>query len=283
MRYDVAMLDRRWSLVPALVLSACAHKELAGADLDRVARPAFVARIDENAGPQSTVFRSDDSYRTKLKKLEPKEADRRLREKLSIAMTRFEVSDRLRSTTLALLPREAPWTHTANPTAVARALESFLVEEVPANPPDLDLLKPLGVDAVVEFVIEDYGMRSEQGHAGVFVTGYGRMVVLDDGKVIWKRSFRADQLDSGEPPIDPFAAAKEIKQGETKGAIYRSAMENLLDAVAKQFAKDLSPADRRGGPAVSNSPEQSGSDSTNKTGRENELPPGELPPPEQPL
>jgi hypothetical protein len=271
--------------VLALAWAGCAHKPLAGSDLDLVSRPAFVSRIEENAGPDVTVFRDDSSYKPKLRSLAPPEADRRLRNKLTFAMNRFELSDRLRATTLALLPRVAPWTRTADPTGVARVLQSYLVDEVPANAPDFGLLRPLGVDAVVEFVIERFGMRSEKGHAGGFLEGYGRMVLLRDGREVWRRSFRVDQIDSGEPSVDPFAAAKEIVLNESKGALYRTGMENMLDAVAALFAKDLSPTDRRGGPPEGG-PDQ-GPDSTNKTGREgpkkDALPPGELPAPESPL
>jgi hypothetical protein len=272
--------------VLALVWAGCAHQPLAGSDLDRVSRPAFVSRIEENAGPDVTVFRDDSSYKPKLKTLAPPEADRRLRNKLTFAMNRFELSDRLRATTLALLPKVAPWTRSADPTGVARVLQSYLVDEVPANPPDFDLLRPLGVDAVVEFVIERFGMRSENGHAGGFLEGYGRMVLLRDGREVWRRAFRVDQIDSAEPAVDPFAAAKEIVLNESKGTLYRTGMENMVDAVAALFAKDLSPTDRRGGSPVESGQDQ-GPDSTNKTGRQGQkkdaLPPGELPPPDSPL
>jgi hypothetical protein len=240
------MLDRRW-LWTAFVWCGCAHTPLSGADLDRVSRPAFLSRIEENAGPQVIVFQGDGTYRPKLKKLDTKEADRRLRDKLSCAMNRFEISERLRAGTLSLLPKQRPWTATVDPVSVAHALESFLAEEVPANPPDLDLLKPLGTDAVIEIVVERYGMRSESGHAGVFLEGHARMVLLPDDREVWYRAFRVDQIDSGEPALDPFAVAKEIKGdhcSEAKGALYPNAMQTLLDAVATQFATDLSPGDR---------------------------------------
>lgn len=156
-------------------------------------------------------------------------------------MTRFELIDRLRATTLSLLPKERPWTQVESPVAVARVLESFLVEEVPANAPNLDLLSPLGADAVVELVVESYGIRSEGGHAGLFLEGYGRMVLMSGRRELWRRSFRVDQIDSGDAPLDPFAVAREISS-ESKGQLYRSAMETLLDGVAALFARDLTPA-----------------------------------------
>jgi hypothetical protein len=264
------------------VVSGCASTRLSGADLDRVTQPAFISRIEDDAGPKSRVFREDDAYGEKLKKLEPKEADRRLQAKLAKAVTRFEISERLRVTTIHQLPRESPWTNIVDPAQVASALESFLVEEVPANAPDYDLLAPLGTDAVVEFVIEDYGMRSEKGHAGAYVKGYGRMFRLSGRHEIWRRPFEQDQIELGAPHLDPFKVGKDPE-------LFREAISSLLDGVAQQFAQDLSPKDRRGGPPVPERPDLSAPDSTNRTGRENqqpppkkdpELSPGELPDPD---
>lgn len=243
---------RIFSLASLLsVLGACAHQPLSGSDLDRASRPAFVSRIEEKAGPRSLVFRDDSSYGAKLKKLEPKEADRRLQLKLEKgipekglgSITRFEVADQLRSSTLGLLPRDRPWPSTINPALVASALESFLVEEVPANAPDYDLLKPLGADLIVEFVVEDYGMRSEDGRAGTYIIGYGRAFYLEGGGTIWYRKFRADEIESGQPHVDPFKVAKDP-------GLFREHLTTLLKAVAEQFAKDLQPSNRRSGPAV---------------------------------
>jgi hypothetical protein len=272
------------ALALAVVLGGCAHHPLAGADLDRVARPAFVSRMVEDAGPRAEVFREDSSYRPKLKRLEPAEADRRLAAKLSKAMTRFEISERLRAGTLAQLPRERPWTQTVDPARVATALESFLVEEVPATVPDFELLKPLGVDAVVELVIESYGMRSEHGQGFAFVEGYGRMFFLE-GAEIWRSRFRVDGRQ-GRDPLDPFLVAKEPER-------LRAEVTALLDGAAAQLALELSPKDRRGGPPVPGGGDglSTPPDDTNKTGKENqkeapkrddELPPGELPPPDAP-
>jgi hypothetical protein len=230
----------------AVVLAVgCAHKPLSASDLDRVQRPAFVSRIEDQAGPKAWVFREDSAYRDKLKKLEPKEADRRLAVKLASGsddeklghintINRFQVADTLRATTLALLPKEPPWTNAARPGDVAASLQSFLVEEVPANAPDYELLRPLGVDAVIEFVVEEYGMRSEGGHAGCYVVGYARMFFLDGGGNVWFRSFRADQVESKQPHVDPFKVAKDP-------SLFRAEMTQLLKAVAEVFARDLQP------------------------------------------
>ncbi|WP_224249782.1 hypothetical protein [Hyalangium gracile] len=269
-------------LVLMAFLSGCATTRLAGADLDRVTQPAFISRIEDGAGPKARVFREDDAYGEKLKKLEPKEADRRLQAKLSKAVTRFEISERLRVSTINQLPRERPWTNIVDPARVASALESFLVEEVPANAPDYDLLTPLGSDVVVEFVIQDYGMRSDKGHAGAYLKGYGRMFRLDGRSEQWRRPFEVDQLEAGAPHLDPFRVGKDPD-------LFRQAITSLLDGVAEQFAQDLTPKDRRGGPPLPEGPELTAPDSTNRTGRENqqpppkpepELPAGELPDPD---
>lgn len=243
------------------VASGCAHKALSGSDLDRVSRPAFISRIEEGAGPRSEVFQDDSAYKSKLQKLDAKEADRRLAKKMAKGMSRFEVADRLRATTLAQLPRERPWTNVVDPVEVARELQSFLVEEVPANPPDYDLLRNEGADAIVEFVIERYGMRSENGHAGVYLEGYGRMFMLDGRKELWYRAFRVDQVDANLPHVDPF------KVGKTEGVLFRQQMTDVLDAVANQFAQDLQPPNRNVGPAPEQAP-KAGPDDTNRAGTE---------------
>jgi hypothetical protein len=271
-----------------LGILGCAHQPLSGSNLDRASRPAFVSRIEENAGPRSLVFRDDGSYGGKLKKLEPKEADRRLQLKLDRgvlekdskegqiipSITRFEVADQLRSSTLELLPRERPWLNVINPASVASALESFLVEEVPANAPDYELLKPLGADAVIEIVVEEYGMRSEAGRAGTYVVGYGRMFFLEGGGNVWYRSFRADEVDAKQPHVDPFKVAKNP-------GIFREHLTVLLKAVAEQFAKDLQPGDRRGG--VSVAPDESSTDApTPKKGERKSGESEDLPAPDSP-
>lgn len=277
-------MARRLLIGIVLALTAgCASQRLAGADLDRVQRPAFISRIVDGGGPKSFVFRDDDSYGGKLKKLEPVEADRRLTVKLQKAVTRFEISERLRVNTLTQLPKASPWTRAVDPARVASALESFLVEEVPANAPDYDLLTPLGADTVVEFVIEDFGMRSKNGRAGAYLEGYGRMFTLDGRSEVWRRPFRVDQVEAGAPHLDPFKVGKEPE-------LFRLAMTSLLDEVATEFVKDLTPKERKALAAgAAQQLEDSGPDSTHTTGREEtapakppepELPVGELPDPD---
>jgi hypothetical protein len=276
---------RSLPLLALALATGCAHKPLSGRDLDRVSRPAFISRIEDGAGPRSWVFRGDGSYGDKLKKLQPKEADRRLTVKLTSgsedkaggkipSMSRFQISDTLRATTLSLLPKEQPWTNTVKAADVAATLQSFLVEEVPANAPDYELLRPLGVDAVVEFVVEEYGMRSEDGRAGCYVVGYGRMFFLEGGGNVWFRSFRADQVDSKQPHVDPFKVAKDPQ-------IFRSEMTTLLKAVAEQFAKDLNPGDRRAGPPLPEGRDSAGEDSVapRKNNRPEQKEDNELPDP----
>ncbi|WP_208647385.1 hypothetical protein [Corallococcus interemptor] len=276
---------RSRSLLFAAVLVAftagCASQRLSGADLDRVHRPAFISRIEERAGPKSKVFQEDGAYSDKLKKLEPKEADRRLTVKLQQAVTRFELSERLRVTTLSRLPEEAPWTDTVDPARVASALESFLVEEVPANAPDYDLMAPLGADTIVEFVIQDYGMRSEDGRAGAYLKGYGRMFRVDGRSELWRRPFDMDGVDQGAPHLDPFKVGKEPE-------LFRLAMTDLLDKVADMFVKDLTPKNRKGSaPTGNTAPDTVPSAVTPApapaaapTPPERQLPPGELPDPD---
>ncbi|MCP3103935.1 hypothetical protein LZ198_34170 [Myxococcus sp. K15C18031901] len=272
------------SLLPLLALAlstvGCASQRLAGADLDRVRRPAFISRIEDGAGPKSFVFREDSAYGGKLKKLEPVEADRRLTVKLQQAVTRFEVSERLRVNTLSQLPHEAPWTFTVDPARVASVLESFLVEEVPANAPDYDMVTPLGADTIVEFVVQEFGMRSKKGHAGAFLRGYGRMFTLDGRSEVWRRPFEVDQVVEGASHLDPFKVGKNPD-------LFRQAMTAMLDQVAVDFVKDLTPKDRKGGPPLPETPVSSAPpDTVAPTWQapakppEPDLAPGELPDPD---
>jgi hypothetical protein len=226
---------RAFVATASLVAVSCAHSQVSAADLSRVNRPAMVSWIEANAGPKSRVFQQDSSYQAKLKKLDPKEADRRLGVKLGSGISRFETSDRLRAVTFANLPKdEKPWSGTVDPAAVASALESFLVEEIPpAVPPDYQVLKPLGTDAIVEFVIQDYGLRSANGQVGAYVSGYGRMFLLG-GSELWRQSFRLDQLEANQGSLDPFRVAQEPE-------LFRAELASLLDSAAAQLARGLSP------------------------------------------
>ncbi|MFY0567668.1 hypothetical protein ACN28E_28105 [Archangium lansingense] len=271
----------RISFLALLVLltGGCASQRLAGSDLDRISRPAFISRIEIEAGPHSLVFQKDSAYKGKLKKLEPKEADRRLQAKLAGAVSRFEVSERLRVNTFRQLPEERPWVDALAPARVATMLESFLVEEVPANAPDYDLLTRLGADSVVEFVIQDYGMRSDQGRAGAYMRGYARMFKINGRAEIWRRPFEVDRVSEGAEHLDPFKVGKEP-------SLFRQELTGMLDVVAAQFAEELRPPDRKPGTPP---PEDAGPDSTHTTGRElpappkpaePDLAPGELPDPD---
>jgi hypothetical protein len=155
-------------------------------------------------------------------------------------MSRFEVADTLRAETLARLPKERPWTQAANPADVASALEAFLVEEVPANAPDYRRLKPLGVDWVVEIVVEDFGMRSEDGRAGVYLVGHSRMFRTGGGEAYFRRFF-SDEVRAKLEPLEPLTVAKNP-------TLFRDRLRGMLLAIAEQVAKDLSPEDRRAAP-----------------------------------
>lgn len=217
-----------------LLSGACAHRQLSRSDLDRVGAPAFIARSLQGAGPRSLVFSQDSSYAPRLQKLDVAEADRRFQRRLIKGMGRFEVAERLRAITFSLLPREAPWTDAVDPAKVAEIYQTYLLEEEGGKPPDYSRVREIGADAVVEIVIEEYGMRSSGGRAGGYLSGYGRMFTLD-GQELWRRSFKVDPMGSGQPALDPLAVAKDPN-------LWRNTMQSMLDAVASQFAKDLAPA-----------------------------------------
>jgi hypothetical protein len=151
--------------------------------------------------------------------------------KLVRAVSRFQLSDGLRSALLALLPQVAPWTQSVPPAEVASLLESFLVEEVPANPPDYNLLRGLGADCVLELVVEDYGMRSENGRAHAFLKGHARLFRIGQPD-LWERHFERSLVGATNPILDPFEVAKD-------GELFRDAMGGLIESVAEELAESL--------------------------------------------
>jgi hypothetical protein len=100
------------------------------------------------------------------------------------------------------------------------------------------------------------------------------MFKLDGRNEVWRRPFEVDQIEAGAPHLDPFKVGKDPD-------LFRQAITSLLDVVAEQFAKDLTPPDRGAEPPPPppQGTEPGAPDSTNRTGRENQRPP---PPPPEP-
>ncbi len=223
-----------------LGLVGCAHSSLEGNDLDRVQRPAFVSRVADEAGPRVSVYRSDSAQASKLSGTSPEDADRKLEESLRPAISRFEAAERLRAHVHAAIQTEKPWSQAVPPSQVATALETLLVQEVPSPAPDYGRLRPLGADSVVEFVIEEYGMRSEKGVPQTWVRGTGRMFRLGDGGEIWHTGFSGTSTDAGLAPLDPSALTGNPRP-------FREQMAAVLDSVSVRLARQLSPTNRAGG------------------------------------
>ena len=224
-----------------LGLAGCAHANLEGSDLDKVQHPAFVSRVADEAGPRVNVYRSDSAQAAKLNGTSPDDADRKLEESLKPVLSRFEAAERLRSHVHAAIQSEKPWSQAVPPSQVASALETFLVQEVPGNPPDYGRLKPLGADSVVEFVIEEYGMRTEKGVTQTWVRGSGRMFRLGDGGELWRSGFSGSSTEAGLQPLDPASVSANPRA-------FHEQMVAVLDSVSVRLARQLSPTNRAGGP-----------------------------------
>jgi hypothetical protein len=207
----------------------CSHAQLSGADLDRVQRPAYVGRVAEGAGPKVTGA---------LAGVNPPE------DQLIIAMNsgigKFEVSERLRSQVAFALRGEKPWSNAVPASQVASALETFLVERVPAVPPDYNRLKPMGTDAVVELVVEGYGIKNEAGMNQTYVRGYARMFLLADGTELWRSDFFRSGSTQGLASLNPSAV-------QSNPGPYGDQVRALLDATAASLALELTPPGRLGG------------------------------------
>jgi hypothetical protein len=223
-----------------LGLAGCAHANLEGSDLDKVQHPAFVSRVADEAGPRIDVYRSDAAQASRLGDTSPADADRKLEENLKPALSRFEAAERLRSHVQAAIQTEKPWSQAVPPSQVASALETFLVQEVPGSPPDYGRLKPLGADSVVEFVIEEYGVRTEKGVPQTWVRGTGRMFRLGDGGELWRSGFSGTSTEAGLQPLDPAALSSNPRP-------FHEQMVAVLDSVSVRLARQLSPTNRAGG------------------------------------
>ena len=226
--------------VLSLGLAGCAHANLEGSDLDKVQHPAFVSRVADEAGPRVNVYRSDSAQAAKLGGESPADADSKLEESLKPALSRFEAAERIRSHVHAAIQTEKPWSQAVPPSQVASALETFLVQEVPGNPPDYARLKPLGADSVVEFVIEEYGVRTEKGVTQTWVRGTGRMFRLGDGGEMWRSGFSGTSTEAGLQPLDPAALSSNPRP-------FHEQMVAVLDSVSVRLARQLSPTNRAGG------------------------------------
>ncbi len=102
------------------------------------------------------------------------------------------------------------------------------------TPPDYARLKPLGADSVVEFVIEEFGVRTEKGVPQTWVSGKGRMFRLSDGGELWRSGFSGNSAEAGLPPLDPSALAANPRP-------FKEQMVAVLDAVSFRLARQLSP------------------------------------------
>jgi hypothetical protein len=207
----------------------CSHAQLSGADLDHVQRPAYVGRVADGAGPKVTGA---------LAGVNPPEDQ--LIVAMNSAIGKFEVSERLRSQVAFALRGEKPWSNAVPASQVASALETFLVERVPAVPPDYNRLKPLGADAVVELVVEGYGIKNESGTNQTYVRGYGRMFLLADGTELWRSDFVRSGFAQGLASLNPSAV-------QSNPGPYGDQLRALLDATAASLAVELTPPGRRGG------------------------------------
>ena len=210
----------------------CAHNSLQSSDLEHVQRPALVSRLTDDAGPQVNVYRADPARAGTLKAASPEAADQQLQQKLAGSVTRFEVGERLRSRVQVSLQREKPWSQAVPPAQVAGVLETFLVQDVTSTPPDYSKLKPLGADAVVEFLIDGYGLRTDKGVPQIWVRGTGRMVRLSDGGEIWRTGFSRTSTDSNLPPLDPSALVDDPQP-------FREQMAVVLDGAGIALAQQL--------------------------------------------
>ncbi len=154
---------------------------------------------------------------------------------MNAAIGKFEVSERIRSQLAVALRPDKPWSNAVPASQVASALETFLVEHDPPLPPEYDRLKPTGADAVLEVVVQDYGVQAEGSAAQSFLRGYARLFLLSDGTELWRSEFQRSGTTQGLAPLKAAALASNAEP-------YGDQLRALLDASALDLARQLSPA-----------------------------------------
>lgn len=256
------------TLLPILV--GCGHVPLSASELNTVARPAFVARLELDAGPRSTVFRDLSSQAARLQGLAPAEGDRRLAAKLAQGASPFEVAERLRIGVVRRLPQTTPWTYTVPASEVSAVLQSLLVEERPQRRPDVRQLDRLGADTLIELIVERYGMQGEGGAPGIYVSGRARLTRLNSGATYYARAFSYRMPSSEEFPLDPLVIAREPR-------LFGDALSKLLDEAAELIAQDLQPRGRSTVAPARPTTSPSLDDETDSLPRDTQQAPAELP------
>ncbi len=208
-----------------LATCGCSHTQLTGAELDRVQRPAYVGRLADGAGPKAQGVGTSEAQ---------------LVTAMNAAIGKFEVSERLRSQLAVALRGQAPWSNAVPASQVASALETFLVERDPPVPPDYNRLKPTGADAVLEVVVEDYGLKAQGTVAQTYLRGYTRLFLLADGTEVWRGDFERSGTGQGLRLLDVAGLASNASP-------YGDQLRALLDATALELGRQLSPTGRVSG------------------------------------
>lgn len=214
------------------------------AALDGISKPAIVARLVDPV-PKANVFQADGSLLAKGGAKSAKAADEELAKVLhkgdprnGMTINRYEIVDAVASKTRHYLQKQQPWTQALPSVEVARVLETFLVEDRAQGKPNYDRLKAVGVDAVLEILLEEYGMRADKGRVGVYVIGTARLLRLD-GAVLYTRAFVSDETGTdaveGTDPNDVLA----------RPPLFREHLQVMLTAIAETVADDVTPGGLR--------------------------------------
>jgi hypothetical protein len=217
----------------AVASFGCSHTQLSSADLDRVAKPAYVAYVAESAGPHAQAPGGDKA---------PTQAQ--LVAAMNTAINKFEVSERLRSQVASALRAEKPFSNAVPAAQVASVLETFLVEREPPVPPDYTRLKPTGADAVLELVVDEYGLQPTGGGSQPYLRGHARLFLLADGTELWRTDFQRSGSVQRLPALDIVTLSPDA-------APYGDQMRAILDAQALALAQELSPPGRPGSQPLS--------------------------------
>jgi hypothetical protein len=125
-------------------------------------------------------------------------------QKVSSAMSDFELAERIRSSMQQHLPGTPPFNDVAPTVQVETVLGSLLVaEDKTVGPPSFQELQRINVDGVLYIEVDNWGVRPDAAEAGpkpkphYFLHGMGRLFTLPGDSTLWRGQIDMQGPDEG--------------------------------------------------------------------------------------
>lgn len=227
-------MHRRAAFFLALPLLAACHGrvEPSPEELRKYRNVAIIARVEGDASSELAQYDADGAAAFSGG-LAGEEGDKAVSQRLTRALTRFVIGRRVEEGSRIHLPPGL--FDVVSPTAVARALDLFLVDQQD-QPLDYERLAKLRVDAVLEITVNKYGLRRAAPGmpAGGYARGWARLCTLD-GETIWRIPFDVDESRDRTADLSGADFSKDPEQQ------WRETVDRIADGVGRSIGADLAP------------------------------------------